>query len=91
MTALSHAVWVCVGLVLVSLFANVIVFIKDPDDYIVTQCIIDASNSLNQALSKAINATLNSSDDFYHCSRLREDEMKFGIVFFILMLSFYVK
>jgi hypothetical protein len=90
-TALSHAVWVCVGLVLVSLFANVIVFIKDPDDYIVTQCIIDASNSLNQALSKAINATLNSSDDFYHCSRLREDEMKFGIVFFILMLSFYVK
>jgi hypothetical protein len=90
-TALSHAVWVCVGLVLVSLFANVIVFIKDPDDYIVTQCIIDASNSLNQALSKAINATLNSSDDFYHCSRLREDEMNFGILFFILMLSFYVK
>jgi hypothetical protein len=32
-----------------------------------------------------------SSADYYNCHNLWQDELKFGIIFYVLMFAFYVR
>jgi hypothetical protein len=88
----SHAVFVCVFLVLVDTFVNVILFITSRFDYH-NWCISTSSNHILQNVNTTLNGTAPPFDfaqDFYNCYDLWEDELKFGIIFLVLMLAFYV-
>jgi hypothetical protein len=79
-------------MVLVDTFVNVILFITSKIDYR-NWCISTSSNDITQSMNTTLNSTVPQFDfvqDFYNCHSLWEDELKFGIIFFILMLAFYV-
>ncbi|KAI8370299.1 hypothetical protein BD560DRAFT_397050 [Blakeslea trispora] len=88
---LSHAIFVSVFIVLVDTFVNIVLFITSKSDYY-NWCINASSDRITRGLSTGTNSTLplfNFSNDYYNCHSLWEDELKFGIVFYILMLAFY--
>ncbi|KAI8369104.1 hypothetical protein EDC96DRAFT_503869 [Choanephora cucurbitarum] len=88
---LSHAIFVSVFIVLVDTFVNIVLFITSRSNYH-TSCISTSSNKITLDLASNTNSTLPTFDfanDYYNCRHLWEDELKFGIVFYILMLAFY--
>jgi hypothetical protein len=86
---LSHAIFVCVFIVLVDSFVNVILFITNKDNYY-NWCINAASNTFIQSINNAT-IQINTNQDYYNCHNLWQDELKFGIIFYILMFAFYVR
>ncbi|CAO3663706.1 hypothetical protein CU097_010464 [Rhizopus azygosporus] len=90
-TSLSHAIWVSVFLVLVDGLVNVILFIINKTDYH-SWCINSSSSTIQKDFTSG-NNTVNNFDfqhDYYNCNHLWQDEVKFGIIFYILMFAFYV-
>ncbi|KAI8046974.1 uncharacterized protein B0P05DRAFT_482285 [Gilbertella persicaria] len=88
---LSHAIFVSVFIVLVDTFVNVILFITSKADYY-NWCINTSSNAIRQNLNTTTNGsipTFDFSNDYYNCHSLWEDELKFGIIFYILLFAFY--
>lgn len=86
---LSHAILVSVFIVLVDSFINVILFITNKEDYY-NWCIRTASNALLSSLNTST-IQIDGSRDYYNCHNLWQDELKFGIIFYILMFAFYVR
>ncbi|OBZ84564.1 hypothetical protein A0J61_07388 [Choanephora cucurbitarum] len=88
---LSHAIFVSVFIVLVDTFVNIVLFITSQSNYY-SSCTNTSSNRITLDLTSSTNSTLPAfdfSNDYYNCRHLWEDELKFGIVFYILMLAFY--
>lgn len=86
---LSHAIFVSVFLVLVDTFINLILFITYKDQYS-NSCITSSSNKLSTSLNNSSLSNDFLGQDYYNCHNLWQDELKFSIIFFILMLAFYV-
>ncbi|GAA5799679.1 hypothetical protein HPULCUR_005096 [Helicostylum pulchrum] len=92
---LSHAIFVCVFLVLVDGFVNVILFITSEASFN-DWCIKSSSQTITQEMNATVtaeNGTLPNFDfaaDYYNCHNLWQDELKFGIIFYILMFAFYI-
>ncbi|CAO3625362.1 unnamed protein product [Mucor fragilis] len=87
----SHAIFVCVFIVLVDAFANLVIFITDKDNYH-NQCVSEASTTMINNVNNAMNGTQTSFDynnDYYNCDNLWQDELKFGIIFYVLQFAFY--
>lgn len=90
----SHAIFVCVFLVLVDGFINIILFITNQSNFN-NWCVTTSSQTIIQNVNASgANTTLSGFDftngDFYNCHNLWQDELKFGIIFYILMFAFYV-
>ncbi|KAI7902448.1 uncharacterized protein BX663DRAFT_511107 [Cokeromyces recurvatus] len=89
----SHAIFVSVFIVLVDAFVNIILFIKYQNNFH-HDCIQDSSHSIVQNVNNTLkNDTMPQFDftqDYYNCQNLWQDELKFGIIFYVLMFAFYV-
>ncbi|KAG2198757.1 hypothetical protein INT47_010543 [Mucor saturninus] len=92
---LSHSIFVCVFLVLVDGFVNVILFITSQSAFY-NWCVDSSSQTITETVNATLietNNTLNfdfSNSDYYNCHNLWQDELKFGIIFYILMFAFYI-
>ncbi|KAI8975245.1 hypothetical protein BDF20DRAFT_836663 [Mycotypha africana] len=88
----SHATFVCVFLVIVDGFVNMILFITTKVEF-QNWCVDKSSSIMMQNVNNALNETsaqqMNFSNDYYNCSALWEDEMKFAIIAFVLMFLAY--
>ncbi|KAL7333511.1 hypothetical protein PS15p_202404 [Mucor circinelloides] len=87
----SHAIFVCVFIVLVDAFANLVIFITDQSNYH-NQCVSEASTTIVTNVNNALNGTQTTFDynsDYYNCDNLWQDELKFGIIFYVLQFAFY--
>ncbi|KAI9485822.1 MAG: hypothetical protein EXX96DRAFT_546641 [Benjaminiella poitrasii] len=88
----SHAIFVSVFIVLVDAFVNIILFITYQTNFR-NDCVRDSSHSIIQNVNNTLNGTMPSFDftqDYYNCQNLWQDELKFGIIFYVLMFAFYV-
>jgi hypothetical protein len=91
--SLSHLAWFGIVIILSDTLANLIVYVNVRSDYL-SSCISSASgvfeNELTQAFQGLNNISMDSSADFYNCSRLWTDELKLSILVVILMMVIYV-
>ncbi|KAI7875104.1 hypothetical protein K492DRAFT_168470 [Lichtheimia hyalospora FSU 10163] len=82
----SHVIMVAVAAVLVDSLINAIIFMTLRSSYN-AWCIDNASNRFHTAVNSTAADMLDQ--DFYNCDRAWQDELKFGLLSFMMMTTFY--
>lgn len=86
--------WMVVFIFIIDLFANIIVYgVQRPT--FVDWCVTRSRNELDDQITNGNGTQVNfspnqSGSDLYNCNKLWEDELKFGIVLFIMITICYV-
>lgn len=83
----SHVIMVAVAAVLIDSLINAIIFMTLRSSYN-TWCIDGASNRFHSAVNGTTAADM-LDQDFYNCDRAWQDELKFGLLSFMMMTTFY--
>ncbi|ORY94869.1 hypothetical protein BCR43DRAFT_494728 [Syncephalastrum racemosum] len=91
----SHRMmWMVVFIFIIDLFANIIVYGVQRSIF-VDWCVTRSRNELDDQITNGNGTQVNfspnqSGSDLYNCNKLWEDELKFGIVLFIMITICYV-